>query len=191
MQCVTMSGNPEKDVREWFENGFPAFDKTYGDEMLAALYENVCVQLCFMAVLLRPIMKMSRWGVGLRLLAIALLCLADVVSDFAVSRSLWDSGEKGWAILTLSYVVAAISFQTLMVIIQYHRCGWRKLATKVVLALLCLLPRVQAVEVWTGATDTEDDCTFPPVVMLGLLKMCEALFESLPGESYRLPPSFR
>ena len=63
--------------------------------------------------------------------------------------------------------------QTIVIILQYRKCGWKKLGTKVFLTVTCLMPLIQATEVWTGA-DMEEGCVFPPVAMLVMSKNGEA-----------------
>jgi len=143
------------------------------------VYENTTVVLCRLAVLLRPVLKMARVGVGLKLFIVAFLSYFDFVTDILVSQNLYESGEEKWAAATLTCVGAAIGFQTSFVTIRYHKCGWKKLGTKVLLTVTCVMPLVQAAEVWTGA-DMEEGCVFPPLMMLVSLKGCEAFGESLP-----------
>ena len=94
LHCITMSSvDPERDVREWVVVSFPGRHEP-GDEQMVVLYENVTVLLCKLAVLLRPVMKMSRVGVGLKLFIVAFLSYFDFVTDILVSRNLYENGEE-------------------------------------------------------------------------------------------------
>ena len=107
LQCVTLSVDPEKDAKEWFNLTYPA-KHDEGDTQMAAVYANLTLIFIYLATILRPVMMLSRWGVGLKLFLVAFLSYFDFVTDILVSRDLYENGEVEWAAATLSCVGFAI-----------------------------------------------------------------------------------
>ncbi|GMH81544.1 hypothetical protein TrVE_jg1074 [Triparma verrucosa] len=90
-------GNIKADMSDWFKREFPSFD---GNPQLKAALDNFQSILIDVAKKLRPLIKMSRIGLGVRLFVIAICSYVDMATDLLVSFSFFEKGETGWGTAT-------------------------------------------------------------------------------------------
>ncbi|GMH63707.1 hypothetical protein TrST_g12032 [Triparma strigata] len=110
-------GNIKADISDWFKKEFPSYD---GNPQLKAALDNFQSILIEVAKKLRPLIKMSRIGLGVRLFVIAICSYVDMATDLLVSFSFFEKGETGWGTASLSFVSAGILAQTLVAWMQYR-----------------------------------------------------------------------
>ena len=168
----------------WFDTNFPSWEVSSGDEgehdAGNAAMKNVRTILVELAVKLRPMVKMFRIGLGVRLFAIAASSYVDMATDVLVLIAfLRTPGQKGWGMASLACVSAGVGFQAFVAWLQYRGFGFRKWGPMVVAAFFGVLPLIEAWSVFRGAEQVEG-MIVDPITMLATTKSCEIVFESLP-----------
>jgi len=158
----------QTEMELWFDNQFPKF-VAQGDEKMKVVVANLREMFVKFAISMRPIIKMSRIGVGARLLMMSSLSYFDMVTDFLVSKKLWKLGLYSWCYASLTCVGSSLSIQVLFCYIQYgsSRHGM-ELAKVMIPAALGLSPLMQSHQVWTGQPN--DGERLEPLMMLAFVK---------------------
>ncbi|GMI48645.1 hypothetical protein TrCOL_g10514 [Triparma columacea] len=178
-QIKISSANSRMEIENWFDANFPS----WGEEEEGLLNDskgNVRTFMVELAVKLRPMIKMFRIGLGLRLLIIAVSSYVDMATDVLVTINYFNrEGQEGWGQASLGCVSAGIGVQALFAWIQYRQAGFRTWGPMVMSAFMGILPLIEAWTVFRGAEQSED-MLLDPAVMLAITKGAEIVFESLP-----------
>ncbi|GMI46579.1 hypothetical protein TrCOL_g11094 [Triparma columacea] len=171
------SFDTRRDIEKWFDANFPSFKESGGRWKTSR--KNIRTFLVELAVKLRPMLKMFRVGLGLRLFLIAASSYVDMATDVLVTVSFFQRGANDWGYASLSCVSLGIGFQVLFAFIQYRGLGFRRCITMLICALLGLLPLFEAWYVFRGVEQTSG-MAFEPIFMLATTKGLEITFEALP-----------
>ena len=172
------SMHTREDMTRWFDANFPSLEST--DRDFKAAVRNFRVLLTELAVLMRPMIKMFRVALGLRLSVIAISSYADMVTDVLVTIDFFKKGQTSMGAASVSCVCTALLFQFLCIIMQYHGQKQNKKSFYMgIITLVGLGPLLQAWEVFRGIEQGEG-MMCDPSRMLATTKAIEILFESLP-----------
>ena len=178
-QIKISSANSRMEIENWFDANFPS----WGEEEEGLLNDskgNVRTFMVELAVKLRPMIKMFRIGLGLRLLIIAVSSYVDMATDVLVTINYFNrEGQEGWGQASLGCVSAGIGVQAFFAWAQYRQSGFRTWGPMVMSAVMGILPLIEAWTVFRGAEQSEN-MLFNPAVMLAVTKGVEIVFESLP-----------
>ena len=120
------SGDVRREMELWFDTNFPSWEVSSGegseDDARKAAMKNVRTILVELAVKLRPMVKMFRIGLGVRLFVIAASSYVDMATDIFVTIAfLRTTGQKGWGMASLTCVSAGVGLQAFTAWLQYHR----------------------------------------------------------------------
>jgi hypothetical protein len=150
IDAVTLSsGDVRTDLGFWFDRTFP-IKYNADDTMMANIMSNLRELFCEFGVKLRPLIKMARWGVGLRLIILASLSYFDVVTDFLVSKTLYEQKLYSFAIASLACVGLGMFVQLVWCCIMNYKKSWKVLSTRMTITGLGLAPLAQSLAVWRG-----------------------------------------
>ena len=144
---------------------------------------NVRGLLVALGKLVRPIVKMGRLGLLIKITFSLLLSYFDIVSDLVVcvayySRSRHDPEMLFWFEVSLFFILTAYVATLTFVYLQYRGLRRSFVRRRVFHAGFFLSPVVEGFGVWSGSEHLSG-ALFHPVMMLGLLKAIEVAFESL------------
>ncbi|GMH64396.1 hypothetical protein TrLO_g8289 [Triparma laevis f. longispina] len=103
----------------------------------------------------RTLAKMSRIGVAVKMLLALSLGYFDILTDFLVAKSYYDSGKFDTAYATAGFAILAIVIQALRTFKQYGKKSWKLRYGRTLAALLGLGQLVEGAAVWTGREDSD------------------------------------
>ncbi|GMI39967.1 hypothetical protein TrCOL_g2008 [Triparma columacea] len=171
------SGAIQREMENWFDANFLTWREESGS---LNVKKNVRAFVVELAIKLRPMVKMFRIGLGMRLFTVAASSYVDMATDVLVTIAFFrTAGQEGWGMASLTCVSAGIGFQALFAWLQYRGLGFRKWGPMVLSALFGVLPVIEAWSVFRGAEQAEG-MMFDPLMMLAITKGSEIVFESLP-----------
>ena len=189
IDMVTLSGRDIKgDIRRWLQNSIVLKPEknSHDYELRLIIYQNNIDLLVILAKQIRPLAKMSRWGVGSRLFLSACLIYFDFVTDALVTSNFFALGKTGYGQASLACVGLSLNFQVLLAFLQNYRRGWKKCMIMMLLGALNILPMYQSYQLFIGTEQVHGMDLFPPEVLLALLKATDLLFEALPESVIQL-----
>jgi len=164
----------EAGVDEWIVR-YPALKELDKREVWFRPMVNVCA--------MRILGEVS-WGVKLRVFMGAGLSVLDMFSDIYVVALYWNQeGKRGFAVVLLAMILASIFMQLLVVLFQNTKRTKkvkRTLLFESMIVLTGMKPGVDAFRVSSGVR-RDADHSFAPRTELVATKVCELVFESIPG----------
>ncbi|GMH55740.1 hypothetical protein TrLO_g4499 [Triparma laevis f. longispina] len=177
LNAIKLSNVIEDDVEVWFNKIFPTLNV---DEKMQNVLDNTKLFLQNLAKLIRPMMKLSRFGVAGRILFSLSVSYFDLVTDVLVAIEYRKVGLLSWFYLSATFIGLALFWQVLLTIMQYHRHTKFQLVVQSAIAATGLSPVFEGFGVWIGREANSTKLMFAPSVMLAVVKSVEVGFESLP-----------
>ena len=184
IQTIQAGSDTVGDLTTWFDKKFPNGDIPGVDNK--AQQKNLKNFLCQLGKKLRPMCKMARIGLSIKLVISLVLSYFDLITDGLVSKAFFDSGSTRWGITTLSIILVGMGYQVSLTYLQYKRRPWKEVLTKCLRAAFGLAPIYEGFQVWTGASIDSKDLLLDSAIMLACLKGGEIAIESIPESSVQM-----
>ncbi len=175
-EFTTLKGNASENVYEWYETIMPDPESGIDPIELAKFNRSVFMQI---AEKVKPLQKLSRIGLTLRIFFCLLLSYQDMVTDILVSIDFYAKGEVEWFALSIGFVILASFCHVGLTVLLTHKMTFIKRMKRVLAAFLLLNPLIDGYSVWTGRTQSAEDA-MDPILRLLLSRAVELLAESLP-----------
>ncbi|GMH73697.1 hypothetical protein TL16_g06259 [Triparma laevis f. inornata] len=137
----------------------------------------------FIVVVSKSIVKTAAWGLMWRVTVGAALSMADLITDLYVLWQYWEGGSKmlKYRNASLASLTTSIAIQLMVVVcIQNHKMGARRIFKEVLIVLLGFKGPVDAYRVASGA-EKEKDTMLDPITEMTLSKCIEMFAESIPS----------
>jgi len=179
LNAIKMSNGIEEAISFWFEKMFPSGDNFELDDIMVNMLDNLKLFLTRLANLIRPLMKMSRIGVAVRIFVALSIGYFDLTTDLLVANQYYEKGLTGWFYGSVTFVILTLIFHVIFAFMQYHRVSFQSAFKQSLIALTGLAPVVEGFQVWVGS-EKDDGLMFDATVMLALIKATEVGLESLP-----------
>ena len=143
--------------------------------------------LMVMAGKIKPAMKLSRVGLGSRIMLSLVLTYMDLITDLFVTKEYSEGGSSTRKFFHIS--IGIIITQTLCnIIISLIANSNKSLPSKslgVLIALIQLNPLAHGLKVWRGVATSVDDVLQPFHVFI-MVRVVELIFEVMPGMALQL-----
>ncbi|GMH85310.1 hypothetical protein TrVE_jg7805 [Triparma verrucosa] len=110
----------------------------------------------------------------------ALLAIADMVSDVAVTRMFFETGQTSFAYITIACITTCLSMQALVVFQNYKNVGKRRLLRELFYVVTCTKPGIDAYRVANGV-EQPAKAGIAPANELIMCRCMELFSESIPG----------
>ena len=106
-ETVQSSSNTKLDVSLWFVKKFPSGQIPGFDSKIPL--DNIKAFLCDVGEMMRPVLKMARTGVTVKIAISLVLGYFDNITDGLVTKKFYDNGMVGWGNATLGCLLAGLS----------------------------------------------------------------------------------
>ena len=178
LDAIRLSNTVSEAVAIWFDNTFP--QKLDGSEVsMDIVLANIRHLLVAIGALLRPALRMSRIGFGMKILVSLALTYADIMSDIRVTEQYWYRGMDFWFKISVALILTSILTQALLMYLQYRPGGVRRWLPRVLLSLCGLSHLYQGILVWSGNDEKTDLTQMDSSDVMFALKGSEVAMESL------------
>lgn len=178
LSTVQRSNTVENAVTRWYETNLPEGSALSSVSELRALVNVHNALLVRLGGKIRPLLKIARIGLAVRLVVALILSYQDMATDILVGVQFLQIGKLSWASLSLGFVVLSILLQITFTWAQYRQKHWTVTCFRILVAALLLNPLAEGYNMWVGVRDAE--LTFSPTLMLGIVRYTEIVAESLP-----------
>jgi hypothetical protein len=133
-----------------------------------------------MEVVARRVLATSNNGAKMRAYSGATLSLVDMGSDCFMFEQFYSDEEYYAAYGILFTICANMALQLLIVFTQNNKMGWRRMATEVLVTILCLKPAVDAVR-FAKNDEKDKNLTMSIEMEASSSKLVEVVLESIPS----------
>ncbi|GMI27722.1 hypothetical protein TeGR_g375 [Tetraparma gracilis] len=143
-----------------------------------------------LALMLFSVLKLARWGAGLRLLILLTLCYQDIITDVLVGIQYYKTGQTDASKASFGVLGVAVYFHMGLSYAQNKRKPMRVRAFYMLTAMFMLTPIIESYNVWCGKEMTDDEL-FPAVLLMVATRAIELIVESLPESVLQLNIALR
>ena len=144
--------NPAAGVDEWFLQ----------HKALQELDQTHCWFRPMMNAIALKLVGDVGWGLKFRVLAGAVLCTLDLMTDIIITYTFWKDGKEMFFISSIAMICCSIFLMLLVVYGQNRKMGGKRLLLEMIPVVIGLKPAVDAFRVASGAK-IEENQTFDPL----------------------------